>query len=85
MVMLLLLFVCLFILTQESHEKAENCLRFISLLSEPCQELVNAEPKNIPALLPQLLNIIRVIWLNSEHYKSRERLNGLLRKVRFKN
>ena len=56
---------------------------FISLLSQPCQELVNAEPKNIPALIPRLLDTVRVIWLNSQHYKSRERLNGLLRKVRM--
>ena len=66
---------------QDGYEKAENCLKFISLLSEPCRELVSAEPKQIPTLVPRLLDTIRVIWLNSEHYKSRERLNGLLRKV----
>ena len=67
---------------QESHANADNCLKFISLLSVPCQELANSEPGTIPKLLPRLLNIVRVIWMNSEHYQSRERLNGLLRKVR---
>ena len=67
---------------QESHANADNCLKFISLLSGPCQELANSEPGTIPKLLPRLLNIVRVIWMNSEHYHSRERLNGLLRKVR---
>ncbi len=66
---------------QESHEKAENCLKFISLLSEPCKELAISEPKTIPNLLPKLLNTVRVIWMNSEHYKSIDRLNALLRKV----
>lgn len=35
----------------------------------------------IPSLLPRLLNTVRVIWMNSEHYKSRERLNALLKKI----
>ena len=39
------------------------------------------EPKAIAALLPRLLSTVRVIWMNSEHYKSRERLNALLRKI----
>ena len=67
--------------SQDSLTKAENCLKFISLLSEPCQELATCEPKAIPSLLPKLLNTVRVIWMNSEHYKSRERLNALLRKI----
>ncbi|KAL5476031.1 hypothetical protein EMCRGX_G025933 [Ephydatia muelleri] len=66
---------------QDSLAKAENCLRFISTLSGPCTELATAEPKAIPSLLPKLLNTVRVIWMNSEHYKSKDRLNGLLRKV----
>ena len=70
------------LILQESHANADNCLKFISLLSGPCQELANSEPGTIPKLLPRLLNIVRVIWMNSEHYQSRERLNGLLRKVR---
>ena len=66
---------------QESQLRAENCLKFISLLQGPCEDLKAAEPSAIPALLPRLLTTIRVIWNNSEHYKSRERLNGLLRRV----
>lgn len=66
---------------QDSLAKAENCLRFISTLSGPCTELAAAEPKAIPPLLPKLLNTVRVIWMNSEHYKSKDRLNGLLRKI----
>ena len=75
------LFSHLTILLQESQLRAENCLKFISLLQEPCEDLKAAEPSAIPALVPRLLTTIRVIWNNSEHYKSRERLNGLLRRV----
>ena len=66
---------------QESQLRAENCLKFISLLQGPCEDLKAAEPSAIPTLLPRLLTTVRVIWNNSEHYKSRERLNGLLRRV----
>ena len=67
---------------QDSQLRAENCLKFISLLQGPCEELKAAQPSAIPALLPRLLTTIRIIWNNSEHYKSRERLNGLFRRVR---
>jgi len=60
---------------------AENCLKFLSTLRAPCTELSTAKPKDIPNLLPKLLNIIRVIWMNSEHYNTREKLTSLLRKV----
>ena len=67
--------------TQESHEKAESCLKFVSKLQEPCLELSKAEPKAIPALLPRLLHTVRIISLHSDHYRSRERITALLRKV----
>ena len=60
---------------------AENCLKFLSTLRGPCTELSTSKPKDIPNLLPKLLNIIRVIWMNSEHYNTREKLTNLLRKV----
>ena len=50
-------------------------------LKEPCIELSDAKPSEIPALLPRILNIVRMIWVNSEFYKSREQLTGLLKKV----
>ena len=67
--------------SQESHQKAENCLKFVSKLQEPCLELSKAEPKAIPALLPRLLHTVRIISLHSDHYRSRERITALLRKV----
>ncbi|KAJ7369518.1 Dynein heavy chain 2, axonemal [Desmophyllum pertusum] len=68
-------------LIQDGSAQAQSNLKFLSTLKEPCEELAQAQPKDIPAMLPKILNIIRIIWMNSEHYKSRERLTGLLRKV----
>jgi len=53
------------------------------VLKDPCYELSEAKPKDIPGLLPKILNTIRMIWVNSEFYKTRERLTGILKKVRI--
>lgn len=66
---------------QDGSAQAQSNLKFLSTLKGPCEDLAQAQPKEIPAMLTQILNIIRMIWINSEHYKSRERLTGLLRKV----
>jgi len=61
--------------------EAQDNLRFLNILTEPCERLAQAEPKDIPAILPGLLNRIRVIGTVSRKYTSPERLTGLLRKV----
>ena len=61
--------------------QAQDNLRFLSTLTQSCEALANAEPQNIPALLPRLLSCIRIIWANSKFYNTRERLTSLLRKV----
>jgi dynein heavy chain len=77
--------VCVFFSVQDGSAQAQSNLKFLSTLKEPCEELAEAKPKDIPAMLPKLLSLIRMIWMNSEHYKSRERLTSLLRKVKFSN
>ena len=66
---------------QEGSHQAQSNLKFLTVLKDPCHELAEAMPKDIPPMLPKLLNTIRMIWVNSEFYKSRERLTGILRKV----
>lgn len=39
------------------------------------------KPKDISDKLPKLISLIRIIWVNSPHYNTRERLTGLFRKV----
>ncbi|CAN0114349.1 unnamed protein product, partial [Laminaria digitata] len=45
------------------------------------RQLSRAKPSEIPALLPGLLNCIRMIWHLSKFYNTEERLTGLLRKI----
>eukprot|EP00842_Homolaphlyctis_polyrhiza_P004409 jgi/Hompol1/496/HPOL_003922-RA len=68
-------------LIQEGTMQAQDNLKFLSTLSEPCRVLAEAEPKNIPAVLPKLLHCVRIIWANSKFYNTKERLTSLLRKV----
>ncbi|KAI8915474.1 dynein heavy chain and region D6 of dynein motor-domain-containing protein [Powellomyces hirtus] len=74
-------FVRLVNLIQEGTMQAQENLKFLSTLTDPCEILANTEPKSIPAILPRLLNCIRLIWANSNYYNTKERLTSLLRKV----
>ncbi|XP_046574741.1 LOW QUALITY PROTEIN: dynein axonemal heavy chain 2-like [Haliotis rubra] len=66
---------------KEGSRQAESNLKFLMVLKDPCHELTDAKPKDIPVLLPKILNLIRMIWVNSEFYKTRERLTGILKKM----
>jgi dynein heavy chain len=66
---------------KEGSNQAQSNLKFLSVLKDPCHELAEAHPRDIAPMLPKILNLIRMIWVNSEFYKTRERLTGLLRKL----
>eukprot|EP00914_Ancora_sagittata_P030661 GHVO01061588.1.p2 GENE.GHVO01061588.1~~GHVO01061588.1.p2 ORF type:complete len:100 (-),score=3.27 GHVO01061588.1:287-586(-) len=67
--------------SQEGSYQALSNLKFLMVLKDPCHDLADGHPKDIPPMLPKILNLIRIIWVNSEFYKTRERLTGILRKV----
>lgn len=69
------------VLFQDGSAQAQSNLKFLSTLTELCERLSKAKPADIPEILTPLLNKVRMIWVNSEHFKSRERLTGLFRKV----
>uniref|UniRef100_A0A8C4S375 Dynein axonemal heavy chain 2 n=1 Tax=Erpetoichthys calabaricus TaxID=27687 RepID=A0A8C4S375_ERPCA len=66
---------------QDGSMQAQSNLLFLSILREPCEELANLKPREIPEKLPKLLSLIRIIWVNSQHYNTRERITSLFRKV----
>ncbi|CAK9098663.1 unnamed protein product [Durusdinium trenchii] len=63
-----------------NFKRFEN-LRFLNFLKEPCEKLAEATPPEIPAILPELLNYVRMIWSISTHYQKEDRISGLLRKM----
>ncbi|CAH6786111.1 Dnah2 [Phodopus roborovskii] len=66
---------------QDGSRQAQSNLTFLSILREPYQELAFMKPKDISDKLPKLISLIRIIWVNSPHYNTRERLTSLFRKM----
>lgn len=60
---------------------AEENLKFLLCLEDPCQKLTKARPETIPELLPTILHSIRFIWNHSHFYNTDEHICGLLAKV----
>jgi hypothetical protein len=67
---------------QQESLAADDNLRCLSLLEEPCQRLAAATPQQIPGVLPAILNCIRAAWTYSRFYNKPHHIVGLLRKVR---
>ena len=63
-----------------SLEASDN-LKYLKTLAEPCKKIEHAEPKDIPTLLPEVLDCVRLIWEMSTHYNTDERMKGLLTKI----
>jgi dynein heavy chain len=66
---------------KEGHDEANDNLMFLNTLAEPCRKIENSEPKDIPKLLPDVLNSVRIIWELSRYYNSEDRMEGLLTKI----
>lgn len=66
---------------QDGFGEAEDNLRFLNLLNEPCRKMETAQPKDIPKMLPEVLNSVRIIWELSKYYNSNERMKSLLTKI----
>ena len=66
---------------QNGSKQAENNLQFLMVLKDPCHDLADTNPVDIPKALPRIINIIRVIWTNSDYYNTQERLNAMFKKL----
>lgn len=66
---------------QSNTKRADNNLSFLLALKDPCHELADAKPNEIPKILPKIVSLIRVIWVNSEFYNRPEMLTALFRKL----
>ena len=66
---------------EEGSEEANDNLKYLQTLDEPCNKIENAEPKDIPKILPEVLNCVRLIWEMSSHYNTPDRMKNLLTKI----
>ncbi|RNF10287.1 1-beta dynein [Trypanosoma rangeli] len=65
---------------EKGTEEAFDNLRFLNTLLEPCTKLSKASPKEIPALIPDVLIHAQLIMIYSKSYK-KERFFRLLRMI----
>ena len=66
---------------EEGSKEAADNLKYLKTLGQPCQKIEHSEPKDIPKLLPEVLNCVRLIFEMSTHYWNEERMKGLLTKI----
>ena len=66
---------------QTSYEEATNNRDFLKILEDPCRKIEKAQPANIPALIPDVLDSVRVVWELSDNYATTDRMKGLLTKI----
>ncbi|XP_062849650.1 dynein axonemal heavy chain 2 [Trichomycterus rosablanca] len=66
---------------QDATLQVQSNLLFLSLLKEPCEELAQLKPCQVAPKLGNIINLIRIIWLNSPYYNTPERITVLFRKM----
>ena len=64
------------------YNQAQSNLKYLSVMKDLSFELSTAKPDRVNEVLPRMLNLIRIIWMNSEHYNSRTAITGLILRVR---
>ena len=68
-------------LIQDGSNQAQENLKYLNLLKEPCEKLTKSHPKDTASQLTYIIRVIRFIWTQSTYYNTRERLTGLFRKL----
>lgn len=63
------------------YDEANDNLQCLSILQTPCKAIENAQPKEIPKLLPEVLNNVRMIWECSRYYNTNDKMKSLLTKI----
>ncbi len=66
---------------KQGSDAAANCVRFLEILQEPCDQLSVLKPKDIPSIMPKFMNCLRLIHSLSSNYNTHERIADLIRRV----
>ncbi len=67
---------------QDCSLQVQSNLNFLSILKEPCEELAQLKPGQAAPKLRHIVSLIRIIWVNSVHYNTDEKIHELFCKVR---
>jgi len=71
----------LFLAVEKGSDEAENCVKFLEILREPCHKLLTLDVDEISRLFPRFLNCVRAIFTLSLSYNTYDRISGLLRRI----
>lgn len=63
------------------YDEANDNLQWLDILKDPCIKIDNAQPKDIPKLLPEVLNNVRMIWECSRYYNTNDKMKSMLTKI----
>ena len=61
--------------------QAKSNLKFLKVLKEPCESLNAMAPSEFSTVLPEIVDLIRLIQLHSDYYNGREVITGMYHKV----
>lgn len=62
-------------------QQAASNLAWLAALEEPCATLAAAGPSQVAAVLPLVLDALRLVWSLSPFYNSPDQMVGMLRRV----
>jgi dynein heavy chain len=65
----------------EAEQAASNLAFLAALEAPPCAALATASPEQLPAVLPAVLDALRMVWILSPHYNTPDQMTGALRQV----
>ena len=65
----------------ERTAEAENNVKYLEILTESFKKLESAHPKDVPSLLPEMLQRVRIIWELSDYYGQPDKMGSLLTKI----
>nr|XP_040043942.1 dynein heavy chain 2, axonemal isoform X1 [Gasterosteus aculeatus aculeatus] len=66
---------------QEFSAQAQSNMTFLSILKEPLEELARLKPSQVIPKLQDIVSLICIIWNNSLHYNTNERIGSLFCKM----
>eukprot|EP01022_Parablepharisma_sp_SALTPOND_P013750 TRINITY_DN1846_c1_g1_i1.p2 TRINITY_DN1846_c1_g1~~TRINITY_DN1846_c1_g1_i1.p2 ORF type:complete len:5107 (+),score=843.18 TRINITY_DN1846_c1_g1_i1:25620-40940(+) len=65
----------------ERTAEAEDNVKYLEILTDSFKKLEASHPRDIPALLPEMLQRIRIIWELSGYYGQSDKMGNLLTKI----
>ena len=66
---------------ESGAQQAQENLKYLRIIEEPCTQLLTVSSKDIPKMLKTLFFSVRMIWEKCSYYSTEERIASLLRKV----